>query len=382
MLQPPELKAADEVSTAVIANVSSSTDRSLPLKRPSILRTESNRRWTVAVADVPDDFFIEELERLRRMGRLHADDLHGVRTVQAEQVETVEVASIKDGHGKWSTQVDIVKKTEREERHSVVMHTISPEEESEWLHARRAILCCRELVRTERSYQARLQELVDGNVRPHSAFMPRFRLSALLQICDTAPSLLLQYIPALLDASKVLSIQFNEDMSASGVSRAFLHVESILEPAFTAWSSVVGAFFGLQASTIPSRNHKRKLTGSSIVAEEKQLVTSSGTIRLRRISARSRHETSTSYPSTPVQSASPVSASASTTWPPQVSSSQPSQSSDGRESTMSAKKSLRKKEARSQDRRRMPPFRELAILPTQRVTRYALLYKGAHFPPI
>ena len=144
---------------------SSNTDNTgpsdvLPHKRPSILRTESNRRWTVAVADVPDDFFVEELERLRKIGRLRAVDVHGVRKVRTEQVHTIEV----DSNGNMETGIEVIEKTEKEERHSLVIQNWSPEEESEWLHARRAIMCCRELVRTERSYQARLQELYNGNV--------------------------------------------------------------------------------------------------------------------------------------------------------------------------------------------------------------------------
>lgn len=116
----------------------------------------------MAVADVPDDFFVEELERLRRIGRLHARDVHAIRTVQTERTQTVGVVSIKDEHEDQSTQINIIEETE--EHCSVVRQPVDPEEESEWLHARRAILCCRELVRTERSYQARLQELLDGNV--------------------------------------------------------------------------------------------------------------------------------------------------------------------------------------------------------------------------
>ena len=38
----------------------------------------------------------------------------------------------------------------------------SQEDDSEWKSARRALLCCRELVRTERSYQSRLRQLLAG----------------------------------------------------------------------------------------------------------------------------------------------------------------------------------------------------------------------------
>lgn len=201
----------------------------------------------------------------------------------------------------------------------------------------------------------------------------------ILQISDAVPDLLLQYIPDLIYASNFLSAQFNEDMSASGVSEAFLKAESLLVPAFIAWSSVIGTFFGFESTLTTSRNHKRKLTGSSMVTEDKQLVTPSGTVRLRRFSARSRHESFTSYPSTPVKASSPIDPSATTMGLPQTSSRQSSMTSDERESPVSGKKHARKRETRLQDRRRFPPFREFAILPTQRVTRYVLLYKGALF---
>ncbi len=60
-------------------------------------------------------------------------------------------------------------------------------------------------------------------------------------------------------------------------------------------------------------------------------------------------------------------------------SSTPSSStSDGRDSfSFSLRKSFgRASRKASTETRRRPPFRELAILPTQRVTRYVLLYKG------
>lgn len=127
--------------------------------RPSFLRTESNRRWTVAVAEVPDELFVEELDRLRRMG-MRAGEVHG--------------AGIGGyGYGSdFGNDEDPVEKArapahyEPDGAAQPLPGTLSEaEDDSEWVNARRAMLCCRELVRTERSYLARLQQLIDGDVR-------------------------------------------------------------------------------------------------------------------------------------------------------------------------------------------------------------------------
>lgn len=122
-------------------------------QRPSFLRSESNRRWTVAVADVPDDMLVAELERLRKMG-MRAGEVHGVRPPMPLPFSE-DMIEMKGGrHGNLK---DIENGT------ATIVEEVD-EDEIEWGFARRAILCCRELVRTERTYQARLQDLYDGNV--------------------------------------------------------------------------------------------------------------------------------------------------------------------------------------------------------------------------
>ena len=99
------------------------------------------------------------------------------------------------------------------------------EDETEWKSARRALLCCRELVRTERSYQSRLRQLLAGET-------------------ETAPpALVLTYVPALLSASEALLSRLEDDPSAWGVSAAFVAVEEEAEAAFVAWAGVVGEIF-------------------------------------------------------------------------------------------------------------------------------------------
>ncbi len=131
-------------------------------QRPSFLRSESNRRWTVAVADVPDDMLVAELERLRKMG-MRAGEVHGVRP-QIPFSEEMMIERSKHGKLGENGTATIAEEVEADE--------------IEWGFARRAILCCRELVRTERSYQARLQDLFDGNVRIFSfiVFVSRWKL--------------------------------------------------------------------------------------------------------------------------------------------------------------------------------------------------------------
>ena len=116
----------------------------------------------MAVADVPEDLLLEELERLRRMG-LRAGDIHGVRSV-------VRAGESYGGEACGETPDRFVREEAKEIRrtstvNAVYIQQIESEEETDWLYARRAILCCRDLVRTERSYQERLMELVNGNVR-------------------------------------------------------------------------------------------------------------------------------------------------------------------------------------------------------------------------
>lgn len=117
-------------------------------------------------------------------------------------------------------------------------------EDLEWKTARRALLCCRELVRTERSYQACLRQLLAG---------------------DTAtppPGLVLTYVPALLRASEALLSRLEDDPSAWGVSAAFVAVEEDVEAAFVAWAGVVGEIF-VSGSAGGNTRPGRKLTRGS-----------------------------------------------------------------------------------------------------------------------
>ena len=216
------------------------------------------------MADVPDEILVQELERIRLEGRgrrRRAASSHGHGTLEgtvardsrdAEAIvyggpsaNSMEAGVSHSGtgssgsHGRRTYEDDAasVYSDDRSLDSHSPEHGVDddafvdaeenpdPKDDAEWKSARRALLCCRELVRTERSYQARLRQLLDGDTAaPPSPFV-------------------LSYIPALLRGSEALLARLEDDPSAWGVSAAFLAVEEELEAAFVAWCGVVGAIF-------------------------------------------------------------------------------------------------------------------------------------------
>ncbi|EJD04202.1 uncharacterized protein FOMMEDRAFT_27963 [Fomitiporia mediterranea MF3/22] len=331
-----------------------------PVKRPSLLRTESNRRWTVAVADVPDDLFIEELDRLRRMG-LRAGDIHGFHNVmQTSHTLPPSAAARKgSGGGKNTETLEASQLQRNKSSNTVLVQEIGVEDEMEWLHARRAILCCRELVRTERNYQERLQDLANCNVS------------------DAVPALLLQYLPELIGASKLLSTHFNEDLSAYGITNAFLYVAATLESALVPWSGVVGQFFG--GNRTPPRTakpNKGEVVRDTADTEEK-----SGVSKVRSVSMLGESNLfATRTTSAQFLNGESIMSSSRSHWLFQPAFSQnPAEDVYDKDALSGLRKSFRRSVTKSKEdreKRRRAPFRELAILPTQRATRYVLLFQG------
>ncbi|OCB86166.1 hypothetical protein A7U60_g6755 [Sanghuangporus baumii] len=350
-----ELHSSHQGSSITSEHLSDEEKFDLPVKRPSLLRTESNRRWTVAIADVPDDLFIEELERLRRMG-LRAGDIHSVCSVSHAGYALSSRKEAHRGYLDGGEHLEVKQTGKLSTPDAVLIQQVDTEDEMEWLFARRAILCCRELVRTERSYQERLQELADGNVS------------------DAVPALLLQYLPGVIGASKILSAKFNEDMSAAGVAAAFLSVITTLERALVTWSGVVGEFFGGTANPTSSVKRKRDLTVPGFIAEE-EMHTESGAVKVRCMSVHGHDKSYIARSSSArVLSTGVISASSTSHWLFRPAFTQGTPEVPHRETTSLLRKSLRRTDF-EKERSHKPPFRDLAILPTQRVTRYALLYK-------
>ncbi|KAJ6621134.1 hypothetical protein B0H10DRAFT_1016633 [Mycena sp. CBHHK59/15] len=194
-----------------------------------------------------------------------------------------------------------------------------------WQSARRALLTCRELVRTERHYLSALRGLLAGAT------------------LTAPPPLMLRYAGELTRESAGLLRRMEDDPSAWGIAAAFLGAEEGIDHAFVAWCGVVGGWFvgGRSVSTIPRR--LSKMRGVSEGDEELAGVPRTPT---KRTAAAWRK--------------SVASASASLAAPP---------------SPTSATTFLARRKEREERGKGCPPVRDLAILPTQRVMRYVLLYR-------
>ncbi|KAG2057096.1 hypothetical protein BDR06DRAFT_952207 [Suillus hirtellus] len=212
-----------------------------------------------------------------------------------------------------------------------------------WSTARKALLCIREIVGTEKKYQGALKMLQTG------------------QTANQPPSLLLTYLPDLIRASEALLKAFLDDPSAWGVSTAFMACEDDIEAAMVSWCSVVGTFF----TNSPRHESESAITG--------------GKWRLRKslLSA-------TNNPlATVVEKSSGRSSPASSSPPPLLTlmSEAGSRIRDRQRVVEHYWKVFDYSGAESHSRSkgehptRRQSVRDLAIQPIQRVTRYVLLYR-------
>jgi hypothetical protein len=156
------------------------------------------------------------------------------------------------------------------------------------------------------------------------------------------------YVPALVNTSERLLRHMLDDPSAWGIASAFVKCEAALENALVSWCGIVGALFVGQTRTkglarAGSFGSQREGARSVIWGGAKVMVDG-----MRR-----RNSTSSvpGYPLTRTRSLSPV---------------RPF-------STML----MRSKSTGKETEGTKPSVRELAILPTQRVMRYVILYRGA-----
>ncbi|OBZ79829.1 hypothetical protein A0H81_01511 [Grifola frondosa] len=218
------------------------------------------RRWTLAMADVPDDVLVKQLDKLRREDtRKSRGRASGFRSVDGSQLghgddrsmERRERASSfvfggpQETHvaGHWKSKAGFRVGDEHDADGDVdseeeAVESDHEEDEEDWKTASKVLFCCRELVRTERNYQARMRELLAmESSHPLFAFV-------------------LEYVPDLLYASETLLAHLIDDPSAWGVSAAFIGCEEELEAALVSWSRVVGEFF----ADGEREKHGRKLT--------------------------------------------------------------------------------------------------------------------------
>lgn len=107
----------------------------------SLLCSGSSRRWTLAVFDAPEEQMVEELDRLRNVG--WGPGFHGeLIRVKNRSLNNINANNHKHKRGE----------------------SLEKEELEKWLVARKALMVCREIVRTEKSYREGLIKLQRGEV--------------------------------------------------------------------------------------------------------------------------------------------------------------------------------------------------------------------------
>ncbi|KAI0828964.1 hypothetical protein BC628DRAFT_1183310 [Trametes gibbosa] len=256
---PPQRnpRSNGEASSSGFAVVSGSLDRS----------EDAMRRWTLAMADVPDEVLVHHLERLRKESvALARGRLPGRRSAAPSQIGHGEEDSTLDTRDRRSSfffggprEMGISPRSSSHARFSVGNfdreldgdnsddEALSDgDDEEDWKTARQVLFCCRELVQTERNYQARIRELAATELSSHYA------------------TLVSRHIPALLRVSETLLTHLVDDPSAWGVSTAFIGCEEELEAALVAWSGAVGAFFSEDANLKPARKLTKKLADDGL----------------------------------------------------------------------------------------------------------------------
>ncbi|KAI0778723.1 hypothetical protein BD413DRAFT_116202 [Trametes elegans] len=250
------------------SNTGESSSSGFAVVRGSLDRSEdAMRRWTLAMADVPDEVLVHHLERLRKESvALARGRLPGRRSAAPSQVGHGDEDSTSDTRERRSSfffggprEMGISPRSPSRARFSVGHFdreldgdesddeaVSEDDDEEDWKTARQVLFCCRELVQTERNYQARLRQLAATELSPHYA------------------TLVARLVPPLLSVSETLLTHLVDDPSAWGVSAAFIGCEEELEAAFVAWSGVVGEFFVEDANLKPARKLTKKLADDTL----------------------------------------------------------------------------------------------------------------------
>ncbi|KAJ7170135.1 hypothetical protein C8R46DRAFT_224367 [Mycena filopes] len=321
-----------------------------PLLRRHAVSAQPKRRWTLAMAltdeGISDELLVEKLEALRSRSRATH---HAPWDDDDADVEWDRVWAAYDDEldADWVLQPTPSVPPTPPPKDGFVVHAaqaasmpslsaplpLTPSTAT-WQTARRALLTCRELVRTERHYLASLHSLLTGETRA------------------PPPPLMRAYAAALAKESANLLRRMEEDPSAWGVAAAFLGAEDALEAALVGWCGVVGGWFVDGAIPTPPRRLSKMRTGSVGCGEE--LGEGSEAVRPTAKRAASWRKRGSSFLSFP--SSLSLSLSSAATSP------------DTPSATTTRARSKRERDAR-------PAVRDLAIVPTQRVMRYVLLYR-------
>ncbi|KAH7875574.1 uncharacterized protein C8R40DRAFT_1069193 [Lentinula edodes] len=323
-------------------------------------RRRQRRRWTLAMVITDDRISDEKLvEKLDRMmvsnigGHVSSgwQENTGLRSPLSPTLFSAAIPSSnicasprEELEAESEVNVDEGDCKNVEKRNDIVNGVLFPTSNNHfsqstiWKTARRTLLICRELVRTERSYLSYLQVMLSQ------------------ETMTPPPAILLAYLPALVQASEKLLSQMEMNPSAAGVAEAFLACEDQLELAFLGWCGIIGGFF---AGAYDSPSIKRARTSSaSFGRKDTRKGGYSDSSVKRRVGSWGKR----------------LGSFRSRSW-----------SMSGRSATEHAEYKVEvsfeeKKELRME--RYVHSVRDLAILPTQRVMRYTLLFRdlGSHMP--
>ncbi|KAK0433971.1 hypothetical protein EV421DRAFT_1718076 [Armillaria borealis] len=306
--------AAEDRNTALV-----SSPIATPLLSPQYRRDPTkghHRRWTLAMAiaddGISDEMLIDELERMRTVEKMW----------QWERRRSVMTPSTASTISTADSRTPLVDASHDE--HATLKPSLpclsDPTLSAVWQNARRALLICREFIRTERHYLLAIRNLSASDT------------------LTTPPALMLTYLPALIEASEELLKRLESNPSAQGVANAFLSCEDKLDAALVGWCGVVGGFFVGGDEGVVKRERASSATTSRMDADA-----ANGIIK-RRVNSWGKRINSIKALGGSTPSA-------------------PSQESH----------KLPSKRERSR-----PAVRDLAILPTQRIMRYTLLLKDLY----
>ncbi|KAF8753945.1 RhoGEF domain [Rhizoctonia solani] len=287
------LMGDENVLTASVCGTTDDGHLMIPIRPGLPRRTSSQRRWTIA--DMDDEEFLRQLEA----------KLSGVggRLRQSRMLE--DFAMGVDG--------DMIDLGPEDEQRS---HSDDSLAEREWARARRAMMCVREIVRTEKSYMRHLNGFI--NSEDGAGMSP----------------ILAEHLPRLIETSRMFCARLEEDPSAKGVSNAFLDVEEVLDATFVQWSGVVG-------EVISSTQQRTDSQATSEDGHTSSAGVGSGSSWIRRRSATASSAIQPAFLSmTPVNGGN----------------------------------SKNKKSARGTKSKKMTE-QDVVIMPTQRAIRYVLMYR-------
>jgi hypothetical protein len=148
-------------------------------ERKKGLKPNLMRRWSHL--EIPDEVLAVELDEMRRVNRIKErkrsnraqSENHNHSSFQTQDVPSpyspgaFVYGGPPSGHRFWVGDYDDVSDDDESDVGSEdgwKEDSMMDQEEEDWKKTRRALFCCRELIRTEKSYSVRLLQLLDGNV--------------------------------------------------------------------------------------------------------------------------------------------------------------------------------------------------------------------------